>query len=50
MRIRLEGTPDECRAAAELIGRVLKVLEVSEPYANRSGVKVRVYLDVRLPT
>jgi hypothetical protein len=49
MHIRLSGTPDECAAAAELIGRVLDVLGESVPFPNRhpSGL-VRVYLTARI--
>ncbi|WP_181727636.1 hypothetical protein [Streptomyces sp. PT12] len=45
MRIRLEGTPDECQRATEAIARVLDVLETSRPYPNRPPSQlIRVYL------
>jgi hypothetical protein len=51
MKIRLWGTEDECREAAERLMRIpgLVVLSVSEPYADRgASVLVRVFLEVRL--
>ncbi|MFD8589215.1 hypothetical protein ACFV1B_06690 [Streptomyces sp. NPDC059637] len=45
MRIRLEGTDDECRRAAKAIAAVLDVLETSRPYPNRPPNRlVRLYL------
>jgi hypothetical protein len=35
MKIRLEGTPTECEQAAALLGHVLDVVSVSDPYPNR---------------
>lgn len=51
MKIRLWGTEDECRAAAERLMRTpgLVVLSVSEPYADRgASVLVRVFVEARL--
>lgn len=51
MKIRLWGTEDECREAAERLMRTpgLVVLSVSEPYADRgASVLVRVFLEARL--
>jgi hypothetical protein len=45
----MEGTPIECRQAADAVGTVLRVVSVSDPYPNRGESQVvRVYLDVRL--
>ncbi len=49
MKIRLEGTPQECEQAAPLLGEVLDVVSVSDPYPNRGQSRlVRVYVEVRL--
>jgi hypothetical protein len=51
VKIRLWGTEDECRAAAERLMRTpgLVVLSVSEPYADRgASVLVRVFVEARL--
>jgi hypothetical protein len=51
VKIRLWGTEDECRLAAERIMATpgLVVLSVSEPYADRgASVLVRVFLEARL--
>ena len=51
MKIRLWGTEEECRAAAERLTRCsgLLVLSVSEPRADRgASVLVRVYVEARL--
>ena len=51
MQIRLWGTVDECRAAAERLMRCpgLVVLSVSGPYADRgASVLVRVFVEARL--
>lgn len=51
MKIRLWGTEEECRAAAERLMCTpgLVVLSVSEPYPDRgASVLVRVFLEVRL--
>ena len=48
MKIRLEGTPQECQQAAPLLGEVLDVVSVSDPYPNRGQSRlVRVYVEVR---
>ncbi len=51
MKIRLWGTEDECREAAESLMRTpgLIVLSVSEPRADRgASLLVRVYVEARL--
>lgn len=49
VEIRLEGSPDEVRAAARALAKVFKVVKESRLYPNRGGsVFVRQYLDVRL--
>lgn len=51
MKIRLWGTEEECRAAAERLLRTpgLAVLSVSEPRGDRgASVLVRVYVEARL--
>ncbi|MFC5719852.1 hypothetical protein ACFP1Z_06625 [Streptomyces gamaensis] len=51
MRIRLHGTEDECRRAANCITEALDVLDISRPYPDRPPSRlVRVYLTVDLPT
>lgn len=46
MKIRLHGTERECIAAAGRLGRVLGVLSVSRPYADRGMSRlVRVYVE-----
>ena len=46
MKIRLHGTEDECAAAVELLGEVLLIQSVSEPYPDRGrSVLVRVYIE-----
>jgi hypothetical protein len=51
VKIRLWGTEDECRLAAERLMSTpgLVVLSVSEPYADRgASVLVRVFVEARL--
>ncbi len=49
MRIRLEGTRQECQQAAPRLAELFEVVSVSDPYPNRSGSRlVRVYVEVRL--
>jgi hypothetical protein len=50
MKIRIMGTEAEASKAAELIAEVLRVQEISEPYANRgNSALVRVYVTAELP-
>lgn len=50
MRIRLQGTEDECRRTADAIATVLDVLETSHPYPNRPPSRlVRLHLTVQPP-
>jgi hypothetical protein len=51
VKIRLWGTEDECRLAAERLTQTpgLIILSVSEPYADRSAARlVRVFVEARL--
>ena len=49
MKIRLHGTEQECREAAERLREVVGVLAVSEPYPDRGrSLLVRVYVEARL--
>lgn len=51
MKIRLWGTEDECRMAAERLMHTpeLSVLSISEPRADRgASLLVRVYVEARL--
>jgi hypothetical protein len=46
VKIRLHGTEDKCAEAAELLGEVLLIQSVSEPYPDRGrSVLVRVYIE-----
>ncbi len=46
MKIRLHGTEDECAGAVELLGSVMLLQSVSEPYPDRGrSVLVRVYVE-----
>ena len=46
MKIRLHGTAEECAAAVELLGSIMLVQSVSDPYPDRGrSVLVRVYVD-----
>ena len=49
MKIRLEGTRQECEQAAPRLAEVFDVVSVSDPYPNRGrSLLVRVYVEVRL--
>lgn len=49
VKLRLEGTPQECARAALRLAEVFDVFSVSEPYPNRGrSLLVRVYVEVRL--
>lgn len=46
MKIRLHGTEEECSEAVELLGEVLQIQSVSDPYPDRGrSVLVRVYIE-----
>ena len=46
MKIRLHGTEEECREMVELLGSIMLVQSVSDPYPDRGrSVLVRVYVD-----
>ena len=50
MQLRLQGTPLECAAAADLLRRTpgLHVQDQSRSYPDRAGELVRVYLTIHL--
>jgi len=49
VKIRLEGTAEECQQAVPLLAELFEVVSVSNPYPNRGQSRlVRVYVDVRL--
>jgi hypothetical protein len=49
VKLRLEGTPQECKQAASRLAEVFDVVSVSDPYPNRGrSLLVRVYVEVRL--
>jgi hypothetical protein len=46
MKVRLHGTEEECREMAELLGSIMLVQSVSDPYPDRGrSVLVRVYVE-----
>ncbi len=46
MKLRLHGTAEECEEAVELLGSIMLIQSVSEPYPDRGrSVLVRVYID-----
>ena len=46
MKIRLHGTAEECEEAVELLGSIMLVRSVSDPYPDRGrSVLVRVYVE-----
>ena len=49
MKLRVHGTPNECRCAVEELARLFRVVSVSDLYPDRgASVLVRVYLEIRL--
>jgi hypothetical protein len=49
VRIRLHGTPAECRRGAARLREAFRVVSVSDPYPDRgTSDLVRVYAEVRL--
>jgi hypothetical protein len=49
VKIRLNGTGEECREVAERLAGVVEVLSVSAPYPDRgASVLVRVYVEARI--
>jgi hypothetical protein len=49
VKIRLEGTRQECQQAAARLAELFEVVSVSDPYPNRGrSLLVRVYVEVRL--
>ncbi|MFF7713450.1 hypothetical protein [Streptomyces sp. NPDC007988] len=50
MRIRLHGTELECLRTAQLLTRILDVLDTSQPYPDRPPSRlIRLYLTVVTP-
>lgn len=50
MKIRLHGTPDEVRQAANRLREAFRVVSESDPYPDRGASElVRVYLEIRPP-
>lgn len=47
-RLRIMAHPDEANQIIKLLGRHLQVIEASDPYPNRKGPGVRVYLTCKL--
>ena len=46
MKIRLHGTEEDCCETVELLGSVMLLQSISEPYPDRGrSVLVRVYID-----
>jgi hypothetical protein len=46
VKVRLHGIPEECEEAVELLGGIMLIQSVSEPYPDRgNSVLVRVYLE-----
>jgi hypothetical protein len=46
VKIRLQGTEEECRETVELLGSVMLLQSVSDPYPDRGrSVLVRVYIE-----
>ena len=46
MKLRLQGTAEECEEAVELLGSIMLIQSVSEPYPDRGrSVLVRVYIE-----
>lgn len=45
MKIRVEGTPQQCDAAISVLRTAFVVTNVSRQYSNRGNSDVRVYVD-----
>jgi hypothetical protein len=49
VKIRIEGTLEECQQATPQLAEVFDVVSVSDPYPNRGRSRlVRVYVEIRL--
>lgn len=48
IRVRLMGHPDDMPKAIAAAKRAFKVSDVSDPYPNRKGSGVRIYIDAVL--
>jgi hypothetical protein len=49
VKIRIEGTLQECQQATPQLAQVFDVVSISDAYPNRGGSSlVRVYLEIRL--
>ncbi len=47
-RLRIMAHPDDVDKVVKLLGRHLKITDVSDPYPNRKGPGVRVYVEGKL--
>jgi hypothetical protein len=46
VKLRLHGTAEECEETVELLGSIMLIQSVSEPYPDRGrSVLVRVYVE-----
>jgi hypothetical protein len=46
VKLRLHGTPEECEETVELLGSIMLIQSVSDPYPDRGrSVLVRVYIE-----
>ena len=49
VKIRMEGTPQECQHATPLLAELFEVVSISDPYSNRGRSRlVRVYVEINL--
>jgi hypothetical protein len=49
VKIRLEGTPQECQQAGPQLAELFEVVSISDPYPNRGRSRlVRIHLEIRL--
>jgi hypothetical protein len=49
VKIRIEGTPEECQQATPQLAEVFDVVSISNPYPNQGQSRlVRVYVEIRL--
>jgi hypothetical protein len=49
VKIRIEGTREECQQATPKLAEVFDVVSISDPYPDRGQSRlVRVYVEIRL--
>jgi hypothetical protein len=49
VKIRLEGTREECQQATPRLAELFEVVSISQPYPNRGrSLLMRVYVEIRL--